>query len=82
VKPVLGLFYHILRRAPSGDASCGKTGGSILLSGENKEKWESLCRQAAVEQDSAELLKLVKEITQMLDEKEQRLKREKSAGRD
>jgi len=52
------------------------------LIGETKEKWEALCRQATVEQDSAELLKLVKEITRMLDEKEQRLQREKSAGLD
>jgi hypothetical protein len=35
-----------------------------------------LCEQAAVEQDSEKLLELIKEIDRMLEEKEQRLKRE------
>lgn len=48
--------------------------------GKNKEKWERLCAEAAVEQDSARLLKLVQEINQMLDDKEHRLKREESEG--
>ena len=35
-----------------------------------------LCEQAAVEQDSEKLMKLVNEINRMLDDKDQRLKRE------
>ena len=46
------------------------------MKGENKEKWELLCAQAAVKEDSARLMKLIQEITRMLDEKEQRLQRE------
>jgi hypothetical protein len=50
------------------------------LKGKNKERWEQLCAQAAVEQDSARLMKLIQEITEMLDEKERRLQREQSAS--
>jgi hypothetical protein len=43
------------------------------VQGKVKEQWMQLCEQAAVEQDSERLMKLVTEITRMLDEKEERL---------
>ena len=49
------------------------------MQGENKERWERLCAQAAVEQDSERLLTLVQEINQLLAEKEQRLAHQRSA---
>jgi hypothetical protein len=36
---------------------------------QNKERWEYLCEQAAVEQDSKKLMALVHEINRLLDEK-------------
>ena len=41
--------------------------------GEKGEYWRSLCEQAAKEQDSNTLLQLVREINQLLQEKELRL---------
>ena len=38
-----------------------------------EERWFQLCEQASVEQDPDRLLKLVHEITHMLDEKNQRV---------
>ena len=46
------------------------------MKGKTKDHWMELCEQAAVEQDSEKLLELINEIDRMLDEKEQRLKRE------
>jgi hypothetical protein len=40
---------------------------------ENKERWKELCEKAAVEQDPAKLLELVKEINRLLGEKSRRL---------
>ena len=42
--------------------------------GENEERWRKLCEAAAKEQDSERMLDLVRQINQMLDEKERRLK--------
>jgi hypothetical protein len=39
----------------------------------NKERWQELCGQAAVEQDPGKLLALVQEINRLLDEKKNRL---------
>jgi hypothetical protein len=39
----------------------------------NKERWQELCRLAAVEQDSEKLLALVQEINRLLDDKRNRL---------
>jgi hypothetical protein len=44
------------------------------LKGETKEHWMALCECAAVEQDSERLIELIRQINQMLDEKEKRLK--------
>lgn len=45
------------------------------MQGKTKERWVELCEQAAVEQDSRQLLELAAEINRLLDEKEQRLKK-------
>ena len=39
-----------------------------------EERWRRLCEAAAKDQDSDRLLELVRQINQMLDEKERRLK--------
>jgi len=44
------------------------------MKGQKLEEWQRLCALAAEEQDRDKLLELVKEITRLLDEKEQRLK--------
>jgi hypothetical protein len=44
-----------------------------------KERWMQLCEQAAVEQDTERLIELVQAINTMLEEKEERLERERSA---
>ena len=41
--------------------------------GEKKQRWLELCAQAAVEQDPQRLLALVKQINDLLEEKERRL---------
>jgi hypothetical protein len=43
------------------------------LQGNNAERWQTLCAQAAVEQDPQKLIQLVAEITRLLDEKKDRL---------
>ena len=40
---------------------------------ENTEKWMELCAQAAKEQDSQKLMALIKEITALLETKQERL---------
>jgi len=44
------------------------------MDGEKKELWYRLCQQAAVEQDSAKLLELIREINRLLEEKEHRIR--------
>ena len=46
------------------------------MKGEKKEIWMHLCEQAAVEQDPDKLMDLIKQINQLLEEKERRLKNE------
>jgi hypothetical protein len=48
------------------------------MQGKTKERWVQLCEQAAVEQDSEKLMKLLDEIVRMLDDKEKRLKGQNS----
>jgi hypothetical protein len=45
------------------------------MQGEKRERWQQLCEQAAVEQDRQKLMALVKEIDQLLEEKQYRLSR-------
>jgi hypothetical protein len=40
---------------------------------EKKERWLELCAQAAIEQDPNKLMELVKEINELLEQKERRL---------
>jgi hypothetical protein len=48
------------------------------MQGKVKEHWMELCEKASVEQNSEKLMALVKEINRMLDEKEDRLKRQQA----
>jgi hypothetical protein len=47
------------------------------MQGERKERWINLCEQAAQEQDPEKLMLLVREITRLLNEKQERLKSSK-----
>ena len=47
------------------------------MKGEAKERWFHLCEMAASEQDPDKLVELVSEINRILEEKEQRLKRDR-----
>jgi hypothetical protein len=40
----------------------------------DKPHWTELCQQASVEQDHEKLMELIKEITRLLDEKEERIR--------
>ena len=42
------------------------------MQGEKRERWMELCEQAAAEQDGKKLLELVKQINNLLEEKERR----------
>ena len=44
------------------------------MQGANEERWKVLCEQAAVEQDPKKLHELIKEINDLLEAKEARLK--------
>jgi len=46
------------------------------MQGELREQWGKLCEQAAEEQDPEKLMKLIDEINQPLETKEERLLRE------
>ena len=48
------------------------------MKGENKELWQQLCEQVAVEQDPERLMELIHAINRMLGEKENRVKRERA----
>lgn len=49
------------------------------MRGQTKERWQSLCEQAATEQDSQALMKLIEEINLLLEEKEKRLQQPREA---
>jgi hypothetical protein len=44
------------------------------MQGANKERWKVLCEQAAIEQDPKKLHELIREINDLLEAKEARLK--------
>lgn len=50
------------------------------MQGENGERWRQLCEQAAIEQDPDKLIQLAHEITRLLDEKEERLKKARQSS--
>jgi hypothetical protein len=49
------------------------------MQGQTYERWQELCQQAAIEQDSKTLMELTAEICRLLDEKEARLKQRTNA---
>jgi hypothetical protein len=51
--------------------------GDKPVEGPNRERWEELCRQAAVEKDPKKLLELAAEINRLLQEKEKRLQQQR-----
>jgi len=50
------------------------------MQGETKARWLRLCEQAAVEQDPAKLLERVKQINDLLSEKQQTIQQRKSTN--
>jgi hypothetical protein len=48
------------------------------MQGEKREEWQRLCQLAADEQNPDRLMELIEEITRLLEEKEERLKRSHS----
>ena len=50
------------------------------MEGEIRERWMSLCEQAAIEQDPERLMELVSQINHILEEKERRLLGQASAS--
>ena len=49
-----------------------------LMQGETKERWIQLCEQAASEQDSQKLIKLLDEIFRLLEEKRLRVSKKEA----
>jgi hypothetical protein len=54
-------------------SSRGHVVGGSSMQGPNLERWQELCRQAAIEQDPKKLMALTSEIIRLLDEKEERI---------
>jgi hypothetical protein len=50
------------------------------MQADTKERFLKLCEQAATEQDAARLMALIREICQMLEDKEERLQKQKAEG--
>ena len=48
------------------------------MQGETKESWTQLCEQAATEQDSQKLIKLLDEIFHLLEEKRSRVSKKEA----
>ena len=48
------------------------------MQGETKERWIQLCEQAASEQDSQKLIKLLDEIFRLLEEKRSRVSKKEA----
>jgi hypothetical protein len=53
---------------------------STTMNGENKEQWMRLCELASKEQDPDRLMDLVREITRLLEEREQAVKGKRSGS--
>lgn len=47
------------------------------MQGQERERWEQLCKLAADERNPDRLMELIDEINRLLEEKEQRLKRQR-----
>jgi hypothetical protein len=50
------------------------------MQGETGERWRKLCEQAAIEQDPERLMLLIREINQLLEDKDKRLQQRKAEG--
>ena len=48
------------------------------MQGETKERWQLLCEAAATEQDPERLMALLRDICEMLEDKEKRLQQRKA----
>jgi hypothetical protein len=59
-------------------SECTPDPGGHIVQGKDKERWVELCEQAAVEQDSKKLIKLIQEIDRLLREKQERLDKARS----
>ena len=59
----------MIHNAESGPVPQGR-----FMIGENEERWRQLCEEVAKEQDSDRLLEFVRQINQMLEDKERRLR--------
>lgn len=57
---------------------CASRARPKRMQGEERERWEQLCRLAADEQDPNRLMELIEEINRLLEEKEERLKRQRA----
>jgi hypothetical protein len=57
--------------------SLSSTVEAYAMQDKTKELWMQFCEQAAVEQDRDKLIQLVSQINRMLDEKENRLLRQR-----
>jgi hypothetical protein len=51
------------------------------MKGATGERWRELCSQAAEEQDPDRLMYLISEINRLLEEKEQRLQKQRAPGK-
>lgn len=51
------------------------------MKGETGERWRKLCEQVAEEQNADRLMKLIEEINQLLETKEERLLREREQAK-
>jgi hypothetical protein len=49
------------------------------MQAETGERWRALCEDAAVEQDAQKLIQLIREINELLEAKERRLKQQRAA---
>jgi hypothetical protein len=49
------------------------------MQAETGERWRELCQKAAIEQDAQKLVQLIREINELLEAKERRLKRHAAA---
>jgi len=70
--PYFGSNAKMLKIQRWHGSCCLSRGGNGAMR-ENREKWIEFCAQAANEQDSEKLMELIKQITALLDAKQQRL---------
>ena len=52
------------------------------MQGQIEERWETLCEQAASEQDPVRLMELIEQVNRLLKDKEDRLAKQRPASGD